>query len=254
MTSSFQTGHTEVIKSQMVEITRLRTEARQMAASVATVESSKLAMEASSRQLQAVAAATHRGELADLQRSLDAAIIKAKDSEASNAAAAESMPAAIAQARREGEAAAELAAADKAREVASAHSIEMLKLSTEPAELRVQLEQEKSNAERLASKYEAEMAQLNQVVERVSAENAKLHDNMLQTSEQKMALMVEHEERIKLGQQQIELTEVRLNSCARVCACGHDQRNGVQGHEIEIACADRRSHFVSMHPRPFYIL
>eukprot|EP00729_Bicosta_minor_P006223 gene6223-12836_t len=196
----------------MVEITRLRTEARQMAASVATVESSKLAMEASSRQLQAVAAATHRGELADLQRSLDAAIIKAKDSEASNAAAAESMPAAIAQARREGEAAAELAAADKAREVASAHSIEMLKLSTEPAELRVQLEQEKSNAERLASKYEAEMAQLNQVVERVSAENAKLHDNMLQTSEQKMALMVEHEERIKLGQQQIELTEAAAQS------------------------------------------
>ena len=201
-------GHTDVIKSQMVEITRLRTETRQMASSVANVESSKLAAEAAARQQQDVLVAKHRGELAEMQRDLDAAVVKIKDAEASKLLAAESRPAALAQARREGEAAAAMAAADKAREVASQHSIEMLKLSTKPAELQVQLEQAKSSVDRLNAQHEADMMQLNEVVERVSAENANLHDGILQASEQKMSLMVEHEERIKLGQQQVELTEV----------------------------------------------
>ena len=67
-------GHTDVIKSQMAEITRLRTETRQMVSSVANIEGSKLALEAAGRQQEEVLVAKHRGELAEMQRDLDATI------------------------------------------------------------------------------------------------------------------------------------------------------------------------------------
>jgi chromosome segregation ATPase len=183
-------GHTEVIKAQMSEITRLRSESRSLAAATADFESAQAANNATCKQQLAAQLAQHGAAIAGLQADLISANTRAEHAEAERTRNGD--------ARLKADAAAATANNEHARQV------QMLK--QEVSDFQSRLNEETGGNTRAAAEYHAELMQLNNSMAEVTSDNTRLHDQVLQASEQRMSLVLEHEETIKLMQHQTAQT------------------------------------------------